>query len=95
MGLKYGRKKLKSFPVVVFELQNQLHSIPDFLLGFFDKSVEQFQGKLLRHFHQFLLKEIFYIFRRSTYIFYLRLHKSEVRALVQIPELPLLEHLSE
>ena len=49
-------KKIKSFPAVVFELQNQLHSIPDFLLEFFDKSDEQFQGKLLRHFHQFLLK---------------------------------------
>ena len=52
-------EKIKSFPAVVFELQNQLHSIPDFLLEFFDKSDEQFQGKLLRHFHQFLLKTDF------------------------------------
>ena len=88
-------EKIKSFPAVVFELQNQLHSIPDFLLEFFDKSDVQFQEKLLRHFHQFLLKTDFKFLGDQPINIYLRLHKSEVRALVQIPELPLLEHLSE
>ena len=51
-------EKFESFPVVVFELRNQLRSIPNFLLEFSDKSAEQFQGKPLRHFHRFLLNGI-------------------------------------